>query len=251
MKDKMVGWIVNRIRDNQNALCFISGGTGSGKSYSALRVAQDISNQFNKRFIAKNITFTMKQFMDRMNSGELQTGSVLIFDEFGVGMNSRASLTIANRIFGFLLQTFRHKNFVCIFTSPHFGFVDLSARRLFHLWFETKDIDRKRNLCLLKPHFGRTDQKTGELKWTMPKLGLNKVLGTYKVKLPSKKLIEEYEQMKQEYTKELNKNILEQLMNVDAWGREKKEEKPKIDPEYKERMSELLEKAKLRKEYGI
>ena len=57
--------------------------------------------------------------------------------------------------------------------------------------------------------------------------------------------------MKQEYTKELNKNILEQLMNVDAWGREKKEEKPKIDPEYKERMSELLEKAKLRKEYGI
>lgn len=244
--DKLIKWCVDRIKNNQNNLIFCSGGTGSGKSYSALKLAQIFSKHFKKRFPIENCTFTMKEFMGRVNSKDLQTGSVLIFDEFGVGMNSRASLTLANRIFGFLLQTFRHKNFICIFTSPHFGYVDLSARRLFHLWLETQSIDRKKKLCWVRPHFGNTDQKTGELKWTLPKLGLNKVMGRYPIGMPSPNLIKEYEKKKEEYTAELNQNIMESLENVDAWGREIKEDKKTPDPAYQKKIMDLARKV----EYG-
>jgi len=248
--DKLVDWLVKRINRNQNVLIMITGGTGSGKSYAALKLAQILSTKFKSRFTIKNCAFTMKDFMGRINSGDLERGSVIIFDEFGVGMNSRSSLTIANRIFGFLLQTFRHKNLICIFTSPNFSFVDITARKLFHLWFETFRIDRENKVCHLKPHLARVEQKTGDLKWTFPKLGLNKVLGRYKIGIPSPKLIKNYEDKKEAYTKELNHNILEQLESVDMWGRDKKETEKEVKSEkYKEEIGALAEKIK-RHNYG-
>lgn len=223
MKDRIRWWVNNRIDNNQNALIMITGGTGSGKSYSALRMAEEYASDRGTEFlVAGNVAFNVESFMYILNMLKPPSGSVLVFDEFGVGMSSKRSLTTANTIFGFLLQTFRHKNYIVIFTSPHLGFIDKTARVLFHLWLETKKIDRGKQEVVLTPRMPTSNQKDGTLDWKLLKLGNNVLLGSYNVSLPSQKVIDDYEIRKSEYTTGLNDKILDSLGDVDAWGSKKR-----------------------------
>lgn len=228
-------YILQRIERNKNFLAVITGQTGSGKSWSALREGEVLDPDFD----VGNVCFTPKEFLDLVNgkTKELKKGSVIIFDEIQVSMSHLDYQSIQAKLLNYVLQTFRHKCFILFVTSPHFSFINASARKLFHSRIETVSINQSNKQCLLKPFLLQTNQETGDvyrkyLRVWSKKTGLVP-LKSLRVGKPSDSLIREYEEKKTRFTKELNESISRDLKRID-----KTEEKPLTA--YQEEIVKLL-----------
>lgn len=214
---------VNRVKYrlhhfNKNWLAIICGETGSGKSYSALSLAEDIGRVF--------IVFNALEFMKLLNSGSVKKGDVIIFDEAGVGLSARDWYTIQNKILGSVLQTFRNMNIAVIFTTPNLSFIDVQARKLFHSYLETKFIDRDKKVSWLKPYDIQVNSRLDKVYYKSPRFeveGKEVSLNHIGVSLPSPELVKRYEEMKTEYTKKLNENALKELNGDNNKDKGKKE----------------------------
>jgi len=191
---------------NKNWLAIICGSTGSGKSWSALRLAELI----DPRFSIQQVCFTPQEFMKLLNSGIVKKGSCVVFDEAGVGMPSREWYSLSNRLLSYILQTFRHKNLAVIFTSPSFEFIDSQARKLFHHYFETIRIDRVGEYVILKPLAIQHNPRLAKTYYKYPEYS-NCRLTRLKVNKPSEELIRAYENKKNLFSKKLGKDIEESL----------------------------------------
>lgn len=212
-----LGYIKQRIERNKNFLCAVCGPTGSGKSYSAMRIAEILDPSFS----VDRVVFTPAEFMRLINDGTLGVGSVIVFDEAGVGMSSKQWQSLQNKLLNFLLQTFRHRNYIVIFTSPHLGFMDASSRKLLHAYLETVSINPKKKTCTLKPLLLQLNQRSGEayykyLRVITPGKGVSP-LSRLNVGLPTSDLVREYEMKKTEFTTSLNQNIQEEIEESDAF----------------------------------
>lgn len=130
-----------RLARNQNLLCVITGQTGTGKSLSALEFARLIDPTFK----ASQVVFTVEEFLNLMET--LGPGKVIIFDEAGVDLDARRSSSKKNVFFSNILKTFRYLQIPTIFTLPNLAMLDKNARRLFHLWVKTREIDYKKKIC--------------------------------------------------------------------------------------------------------
>lgn len=220
------------LKRNKNFLGIITGETGSGKSYSAIKLAEDLDADFD----IKNIVFTPKEFMDRINSDELKRGSVIIFDEAGVGINSRSWQSTSNKLLNYVLQTFRHKNYIVIFTTPNLSFIDAGARRLFHYLFETVQI-LENDYVQIKPFQITSTNRAKKIYYIYPTYSINgrkvKLTRCY-IGLPSKKLTKEYEEKKNEYTKTMNENILRELRADEGIHQNELTDKQKLLLKYRE-----------------
>lgn len=203
--------VKNRLlKKNQNWLCAITGQTGTGKSYAGLSMASYIDPNFN----INNVVFSVEEFMERLNDKneetKLRKGSVIIFDEAGVGIPNRDWQNIQNKLFGHIMETFRNDNIAVIFTMPIKSFVDKKSKLLLHSHLTTERIDRKNNLT----HIKWLDQDYNEI--------LDKTYNTFPViqaegdfhrarsitiKKPPRKLIKEYEKKKREFTENLKHSV--------------------------------------------
>jgi len=226
-KEKNVGYfnsyILQRIKNNKNFICCITGQTGSGKSYSALREAEILDKDFDIR----NVCFTPEEFMDLVNgkTKKLKRGSVIIYDEVQVTLSALDFQSLQARLINSCLQTFRFMGFILIMTSPYFQFINKSARKLFHSRLETVSIDHDKKLCSLKPFLLQTNQESGETYhkylrvWTK---GTGVVpLKLLKAQIPSEPLRKAYEDKRQKFSRELNEGISEDLRRL------KEKKKPK------------------------
>ncbi len=231
-------YIESRIQHNKNYLCCITGPTGSGKTYSSLKLAEDLDPLFN----ADRVVFTPKEFINLLNNGNLKSGSVIVFDEAGVSLNNREWQSKSNNLIQYILQTFRHKNYIVIFTSPDFAFIDKASRKLFHSYMETNGIDFENKVCKIKPLMIQISQRTGDMYFKylrMKAKGIGRAKITQiKIPLPSKELIKDYEVKKTKFTSALNEKIENEFNS---------EEKRDIN---KERI-EKLELIKFRTCYGL
>lgn len=221
----MVQYVRQRVNKNKNFLAAITGPTGSGKTYSALTLAEKIDFNFTK----DNIVFTPEEFISLLNSDTLSKGSVIVFDEAGVTLNARQWQQSSNQMIQHVLQTFRHKNYIVIFTAPHFGFIDKASRELFHCYMETQRIDFTNKKCILKPLMIQVAQRSGKmyfkyLRVILPKLGKTE-LKEVSLPLPSKQLLIDYELKKNAFTQYLNEEIEEKMK------KDNKEEKLTKDQE--------------------
>lgn len=210
-------YILSRIEKNKNFLGAITGSTGSGKSYSALSLGETLDPDFN----VLNVCFTPKEFMDLINgkTKQLKKGCVIIFDEIQVSMSHLEYQSIQAKVLNYIFQTFRYRNFILFMTSPHFSFINASLRKLFHSRIETVSIDNKTNLCKLKPMLIQVNQKTGDiyekyLRVYDSNYGMIPIKEMH-VRLPSDKLIVEYEAKKDIFSKALNKSISKDLQRIE------------------------------------
>lgn len=214
-------YINGRIRNNKNFIGFIGGPTGSGKSYASLSIAKKIDPKFD----ITRIVFTGGELMELVNNGGLKSGSVIVFEEAGIELSNRSWQSVMNKMLNFLLQTFRHRNFILILNSPYMDFVDAATRKLFHAEIQTKKIDFEKKLTILKPQIIQYNSRYKKfyykyLRIGMPGKGMAAVK-TWSVPKPDEKLLEEYEKKKKEFTEGLNADIQAQLER-----KSKKEEKP-------------------------
>ena len=209
MDNLLAEYIKKRISRNKNAMIAIIGSTGSGKSYSALKLAEYLDPSFN----TNRIVFSVNDFINLVRS-KLPKGSVIVFEEAGVAIHNRKWYSTVNLALNYVAQTFRKDNLIVIFTTPNLSFIDSQVRTLFHIILETAGIDSDKKFCKLKTKIISVDRIHG--KSYEPFLRIKTDEGIVRcvyanVYLPSKKLIKEYELKKNEFTNTLYKRLNESI----------------------------------------
>lgn len=189
-------------KKNKNAGIIIIGQTGSGKSYVALRIAQDLDPTFN---IAERVVYSAKDFLNLLANKNLPRGSVIVFDEVAhdEGADSRSSLSKNNKIMSYVATTYRNKGLIVIFVLPALTQLDKNLRAIsISAVLKTQRIDFKRKLCCvqffwndLNSWFGKAYMKKGIVKVGFD---VKKVKNVYFGK-PSKALTKEYDKKKNEF----------------------------------------------------
>lgn len=217
---KVLARVRKRIhQENKNALMIVCGETGSGKSYTALKIAELLM----KRFSIKYVVFSAEEFIQLVNSGKLKKGDVIIWDEAGVGIPAKEWWSISNKMINYVLQVFRKENLIVIFTTPSFTFIDASTRRLFHAYIETVRVDFKRKQTIVKwmrvqynPRFGKDYYKYHRV---VNSEGIN-VVKKLRFGLPSEQLIKDYEDKKIVFAANLYSDVEGELKDIRE-GKEK------------------------------
>ncbi len=207
-------YLQSRIRLNKNNLIICTGPTGSGKSYSNLRISQDADDTFD----IKKVSFGPEQFMAIINTEHLKSkGATVVYDEAGVTFNARNWYSVSNKMLHYFLQTCRSNNQMLFFNAPDISFLDSGARKLFHIHLETAGIDYKRKEVILKPLCIQIAQGSGKVYKKYLKVRVSKGYGGIKkvkrirVPLPSKELLEAYEEKKKVFVKQLNQEIYQTI----------------------------------------
>ncbi len=254
---KLQNFVVNAIKgdiyNNKNDIIFFVGPPGSGKSYGALSLASALDPSFN----VDRVVFTVKAFMDIFMTEEtdektnekiqkfLPKGSVIVFDDAGLNINSRDWQTLSAKIMGKLAQSMRFLNHVIIFTVPNPNFIEKQTRSLVKFIFEAVDSQ-------IDPGTGTIYKNTGRFKIFLQQFMKNgTILNKYPVitynhrniklkyvtfSLAEKTLLDAYESKKkdfmtkeyEQFKKEINSNILQGINKTFTTVNKQKEEKKGI-----------------------
>lgn len=199
-----MSYIIDRIKlrlhkKNKNFVLAIVGECGSGKSWTALNLAEKIDPDFNAK---KQVVFTARQFLDLVNKGELKKGQVIIFDEAGVDYDSREWFSVMNKMLNHFLQTWRHRNLCLILTTPLIKFIDSNARPLLNAYLEMRSIDRVKKQSMGVWYNLSINYRTGKVYAVRPrrKIGLvPSMIKTVRIGLPSLKTRRAYEKIADEF----------------------------------------------------
>jgi len=209
-----VSYIKQRINKNKNFLGFISGQTGSGKSYSCLSIGEMIDPNFD----IDRVVFSGQELMQLINSKKLKRGSCIMFDEMSIDMDNRNWNSTTNKMINYLMQTFRYRGFIMLMNSPFLDFIDSKTRKLFHAEIGIAMIDYDKEECYLTPRIIQYNGRFQKfyykrLKVKLPN-GAFKPIDMWKVPKPSKDLLKSYEKKKDHYAQLLNKRIEKELNQV-------------------------------------
>ena len=221
-------YIDSKMRNNKNFLSVVTGSTGSGKSYSCLRLAELWYLHYfkDRTFPTTNICFSVEELIKRLRTGGLKKGDLLIAEEIGISANAKNFQSKTNKALQFILQSFRSLNIIVLFNVPHFSFFDKTARMLMHSHIQTKMIDVEKQQCILKPYFLSISQTSGKIysKWLRVKnIKTNQLLKITSLRLskPSKDLVVVYEEMKNRFVTALISNLDDQNSQKDQQQRHK------------------------------
>jgi len=199
-------------KKNKNWLCAFCGETGSGKTYGAIELARNLNRRFD---IEKHIVFTVEHFMTLLNSKTLKRGDIIIFEEAGVGMSSKEWYSQSNKLFSYVLQTFRHLGMGVIFTMPSLNLLDKTARTLLHHYFETFDIDFDKKIARVKVFLFQYNILMDKLYKKHPVYkdedGVEISLPMIGFEMPPTEMLELYEEQKTNFTTTLNESIMTDL----------------------------------------
>lgn len=214
-------------------MAMVTGPTGSGKSWATLSLAEELNEDFN----ITRVVFSFKQLMEIVNDPQYKNkkGICIVFDEAGIDVNSKNFMSKINKSFNYLIQTFRHRNFILLFTAPYPDFVDSATRKMFHCHMETIKINKELKTTYLKP---KLIQYNGNMKKYYYKYLImrGKKIKMIEIPKPSDELIKQYEEKKTIFTKDLNKSI-----EIDLT--EEKEEVNNEKQEVRQRIKQLMKQS--------
>jgi hypothetical protein len=111
-------------RDNEHFMACIVGREGSGKSYTAIKIADTLDSTFS----ADRVIFDVKQLLEVLRDGEHDPGNFYVLDEAGVSMGVRTWQDRAQVLANQALQLIRSHNLGLIFTLPRLSELDSQAQ---------------------------------------------------------------------------------------------------------------------------
>lgn len=214
MNNPLIGAIRARLhRLHQNFIMAMIGGVGTGKSYTALAIAETIDPSFN----VDRVFFKIKDFVNAIDNKQIKKGQMCVVDEAGVGWASRSAMHQANRDMSACFQLLRYLSFGTIFTSPTLSMIDLHGRQLLHATGQTITINRTEKYCRIKYKMREINPLSGRFFDVFPRVrGKQEDKRKIKVKYlevykPSSKLITSYEKKKRAYAERLFTEINDRL----------------------------------------
>lgn len=122
--------IFSRQKKGLNTIILIVGARGIGKSYLSLKLGET----YDKRFSVDNVTFSIENFLIRVDVLRRQRWAWLVFDEIGLEVAARDFMSMVNKVMSYVAQSFRYTkiNLVCVCPDP--DMVDLHVRKLSDFW---------------------------------------------------------------------------------------------------------------------
>ena len=147
----------NFFGENRNMLFLILGKVGSGKSYTAMSMAEIMDPDFS----IDRVVFDENEFMNLMNDNTLKPGSFILCDEIGCWFGNREYMMLTNRMISHVLQTFRYKRLGLLWTIPQRRLVDINLRSLSDMIIETLNIWRDTKTCIVKMKYSVVNPLTG------------------------------------------------------------------------------------------
>jgi len=212
-------YINNRFNKNKNFIGVTTGPTGSGKSYLDLRKAElQHRRRFNQDFPIKNCCFSVAELMERISSGELRTGEILILEEAGVNIGSGDWQNRIVKMFNYILQSFRSMNVGIFLNLPVLSMMSKQARQLTHMHMETVGIDFELGLCKVKPLCHQLNQHTGKSYWKYMRVKKGENIVTVQrmaFGMASDGLIKKYEDKKQKFLMGITQEFTQQLRKLE------------------------------------
>lgn len=210
MNSHLVRRVKNRVRKyNKNFICCFVGDTGSGKTYAAVEFAIKLSDKFSH----ETIIFGDQQdeFMRLLNmtgKDALETGDVILWDDFGVGMSKKDWYTEISKVINRVVQSTRWRRLIIIVTVPDRSYIDSDTMKLFHMIFEMIYIDFKRKVSVAKPKEIQTNHITGKSYYKYPILrghdGRHYVMTNTEFSLPPQEMLDIYEKKREKWSREFN-----------------------------------------------
>jgi ABC-type dipeptide/oligopeptide/nickel transport system ATPase component len=237
-EDSFVRWIKKRIDNHLNFLCILEGETGSGKSYNALSISEKIDPEFDSKDQIAFTFFDLMKIINRFNGMEAghplakKKYKVCIFDEAQTDLSNRDWQSKVNKLFNYLLSTFRHQNIILFFTSPYSDFVDSASMKLLHARFECRGWDKDTGISSVRPkilQYNARQKKFYEHSLMVIRDGRMSKMTMWHIKKPSERVIAPYEEMKTAFTMRLNEHITKELCNLKE--EEGKEDKKELNPD--------------------
>ena len=218
----LLQWISNRIKKNRNLIALFIGDTGSGKSLASIRLAERVDPNFS----IDRIVFTVKEFLILVNS-DLPPGSVIVFDDAGLGINARLWQETSARVFGMLTQGFRFKQILTFITVPDETFIERQSRKLVHIRFESTDVQGLMKMKLLSRN--TWDPEHPMAKFPRIHRGRSEIMvKMVKFRLPSDDIWEKYEAKKKAYMESRFKEFQEDLEKIEKKNNPEGKEKQGI-----------------------
>lgn len=131
---KVENWLIKQIEqrfaNQRNLLMCITGETGSGKSYAALRIGQCISRHFGTPFTVDQVLFNPLEFFRLVKT--LPSRSVIIFDEGSLTLDAQRWALTESKLLGYVAETYRFKQYVTIICAPDLAMINSRVRRCAH-----------------------------------------------------------------------------------------------------------------------
>lgn len=233
-KNSVLRYIGNRVlTKNANFLCGVVGGTGAGKSYACLKMAEEYCEMYGIEFNpAHHVITSLKELLLLITEPEetrkIRFGSVIVFDEPQIEGNAHNWQSDMNQALGQLISTFRNQRLVVFFALPFLEMFDKQSRILFHGEFKVEGYDRNTKITTIKPRFLEWNKKKGDFYRkrliiqykTHDKTSMNITkLHQWHIGLATEDTIRVYENKKKKFTDDLNRKLLRQIEM-----KEKKEE---------------------------
>lgn len=122
-------WILRRVwdrvnKDNEHFMGCIVGREGAGKSYTALKIADELDPTFN----ADRVIFDVAELLRILKDGDHSPGNFYVLDEAGVQLGTRTWQDRAQILANQALQLIRNHNLGLIFTLPRLSELDSQGR---------------------------------------------------------------------------------------------------------------------------
>jgi hypothetical protein len=128
------GWLISeltaRLKGGMNFMAAVAGATGSGKSYTVLRICELLSKSLDAPFTIDNVVFDPQEFFDGLGSAQYYT--CFMIDESGLSLDAHRWMSVINKLFGYVAETFRFKRLAVFFVMPDLSFLDSRCRRVTH-----------------------------------------------------------------------------------------------------------------------
>ena len=235
-------WLVNYCRKRIKAVrplnLVFTGETGSGKSYSSIRLASILDPTFSE----EHIVFDIESFLGLLEQKpRLPPGSVIMYDEAGVTANSRKYRDTMNIIFSGEAQSMRYRNYPVFYTVPKLSFIDSQVRGLVQMILEGTSIRGKMKPLFILDNPDRNDPKpfykypsfVRVRNFRQEKVTVSRVV----FQLPPRYITTPYEKKKDEFLSNFRTANLERIDALKEKNSGKKnsakeqEEAPKEEPE--------------------
>lgn len=154
----------------------------------------------------------------RINEETLKKGNAIIFDEAGVGISAREWYSFNNKAINYILQTFRFRNLVVIFTVPYLNYIDSNVRKMFDFVIECKSVNKQEKKNVVKVMRLQYNKITGDMYKKHLIYNVNgKIMKIklWKFKKADKELLKRYEELSQEFKKEVGYDLEKMSRKMD------------------------------------
>lgn len=220
-------WLLRRIWDrvnlkNQHFMGCIVGEEGSGKSWTAVRIASEVDPTFS----ADRVIFDVVELLKILRDGKHEPGHFYVLDEAGVQLGRRTWQERGQVLANQALQIIRDHNLGLVFTLPRLSELDSQTQGRLQAFYE---LTEKEDGEYVRGKWKWMDpdraDETGKIYKKFPRRRVDGVIlriTDIAFKPPGRDLIDPYKKRKEEFQADFYDKTIEELSDEE----EDEEEEP-------------------------